>query len=79
VVALWRMRSSKAFQSAPRTTILRPIDAEIDMRRHGPAPSKISRGFSRLLRWMLPEGDIIAPPKRSIARELEEEFPTNDR
>jgi hypothetical protein len=78
VVALWRMRSSKAFQSTPRKIILRPIDSEIDMRRHRPAPSKISRGFSRLLRWMLPEGDTIAPPKRSIARELEEEFPTND-
>jgi hypothetical protein len=58
--------------------IARPKDAEIDMRRSRLAPSKLSSAFSRLLRWMLPEGDIIAPPKRSIARELEEEFPSND-
>jgi hypothetical protein len=54
------------------------MDAEIDMRRARLAPSKLSSALSRLLRWMLPEGDTIAPPKRSIARELEEEFPSND-
>ena len=75
-MALWRMRS-KAFSSGS-SKIARPTDAEIDMRRHRHAPSKISRGVARLLRWMLPEGDVIAPPRRSIAREIEEEFPSND-
>jgi hypothetical protein len=48
------------------------------MRRPQPAPSKISRHFSRLLRWMLPEGNSMGPPMRSIQREIEEEFPSND-
>jgi len=36
------------------------------------------RHFSRLLRWMLPEGNSMGPPMRSIQRESEEEFPSND-
>jgi hypothetical protein len=75
-VGLWRTRSSKT--SRYPNIIARPIDAEIDMRRPRPTRSKLSRAILRLLRWMLPEGDTIAPPKRSIARELEEEFPSND-
>ena len=77
MVARWWMRSLKSVRSSPNKAS-RPVDVEIDMRRHQPAPSKIVRGVSRLLKWMMPEGDTIAPPKRSIARELEEEFPSND-
>ena len=62
----------------PSIKIARPLDSDLDMRRSRPAPSKLSRGLARLLRWMLPEGDTIGPPRRSIAREIEEEFPSND-
>ena len=65
---LRRTRSSKTSQYP--TKITRPVDAEIDMRRPKPVRSKLTSGILRLLRWMLPEGDTIAPPKRSIAREL---------
>jgi hypothetical protein len=30
------------------------------------------------LRWMMPAGSSMGPPMRSIARELEEVFPSND-
>ena len=76
MVALWR-RSFKSFQNTPNRTT-RPIDADLDMRRPRPAPSKMVRHFSRLLRWMLPEGNSMGPPMRSIQRESEEEFPSND-
>jgi len=76
VVGLWRTRSIKTSQYPNK--IARPVDAEIDMRRPRPAASKLVSGVLRLLRWMLPESNAIAPPKRSIARELEEEFPSND-
>jgi hypothetical protein len=77
VVALWRWRSSKVFEFSPNRTA-RAVDAEIDMRRRAPRPSTITHNLSRLLRWMMPEGASMAPPMRSVARELEEVFPSND-
>lgn len=76
MVVLWR-RSFKSFQITPNQ-ITRPIDADLDMRRPRPATSKVVHHFSRLLRWMLPEGNSMGPPMRSIQREIEEEFPSND-
>jgi len=57
----------------------RAIDAEIDMRRPPPHRSAIAHNVSRLLRWMLPEGNSIGPPMRSVAREIEEIFPSDDK
>jgi len=57
----------------------RAVDAEIDMRRLAPRRSIIAHNVSRLLRWMMPEGNAIGPPMRSVARELEEIFPADDR
>jgi hypothetical protein len=77
VVALWWRRSSKELEFSPNRTA-RAVDAEIDMRRYAPRPSTIAHNISRLLRWMMPEGNSIGPPMRSVARELEEVFPSDD-
>jgi hypothetical protein len=76
VVALWRWRSSKAIQF-PQNHIARATDADLDMRRPAPRRSAIVRNLSRVLRWMMPEGKTIGPPMRSIAREIEESFPSD--
>lgn len=55
-----------------------PVDKEIDMRRRAPHPSWIMRNISRLLLWMLPPRNSMGPPMRSVAREAEEIFPSND-
>ena len=76
----WRRRSSKARQardfSSDRTT--RAIDTEIDMRRLAPRRSTVAHNFKKLIRWMTPQGNSIGPPMRSVARELEEAFPSED-
>jgi hypothetical protein len=78
VVALRRWLSSKELEFSP-TQMARAIDAEIDMRRPPPHRSAIAHNVSRLLRWMLPEGNSIGPPMRSVAREIEEIFPSDDK
>ena len=77
-MALRRWLSSKEPEFSP-DRMARVMDAEIDMRRPPPRRSKIVHNFSRVLRWMLPEGNSIGPPMRSVARELEEIFPSDER
>lgn len=76
-MALWRWWSSKEFDFSPNRTV-RAVDAEIDMRRLAPRPSRIAHNISSLLRWMMPQGKSVGPPMRSVARELEEFFPIDD-
>jgi len=82
VVALWRLRSFKKSQLRKSDFSLgkktRAVDKDIDMRRSTPRPSSIAHHFSRLLRWMMPQSNAMGPPMRSVARELEEDFPSND-
>jgi hypothetical protein len=54
------------------------VDTEIDMSRVAPGPSAIAQNVSRLLRWLMPNAHSVEPPMRSIARELEENFPSAD-
>lgn len=77
-MALRQWRSSKELQFTPNR-IARAIDTEIDMHRAMPRRSIVAHNFSRLLRWMLPEGNSMGPPMRSVARELEEIFPSDER
>jgi hypothetical protein len=78
VVALRRWRSSRETEFSFNQGA-RAVDAEIDMRRPAPRRSTIVHNFSRLLKWMLPQGNSIGPPMRSVGRELEEIFPSDDR
>ena len=75
-MALWRWRSPKAIQF-PQNHIAPAADTELDMRRPAPRRSALVRSVARLLRWMMPEGKTIGPPMRSIAREIEESFPSD--
>ena len=77
MVALWRWRSSKEVRF-PHNHITRAADADLDMRRPPPQRSAIMRNLARLLRWMMPEGKSMGPPMRSIAREIEEAFPSDE-
>jgi hypothetical protein len=76
VVALWRWRSSKAIQF-PKNHIALAADADLDMRRPAPRHSAFVLNLGRMLRWMMPQGKTIGPPMRSIAREIEEAFPSD--
>ena len=79
MVALRRWRLSKEFDFSPnkpaRTV---PADSEIDMHRPAPRPSFIVRSISRIMRWMMPASNSMGPPMRSVAREAEEVFPSDD-
>jgi hypothetical protein len=77
VVELWRWRSSKEVRF-PQNHTARAADADLDMRRPPPRRSAIIRNLARLLRWMMPEGKSMGPPMRSVAREIEEVFPSDE-
>ena len=82
MVGLWRRqwRSSKTGRTigfSPNRSA-RPIDADLDMARNSPRPSTVTTSISKALRWMMPEGNSMGPPMRSIAREQEEFFPSDD-
>ena len=77
-MALRRWQSSRKLEFSPNR-MARAVDAEIDMRRPAPRRSTIAHNLSRLLRWMMPEGNSIGPPMRSVGRELEEIFPSDDK
>jgi len=34
--------------------------------------------LTRIRNWLMPSGRLVAPPMRSVARELEEAFPSRD-
>jgi hypothetical protein len=54
------------------------IDPEMDMKREGTRPAPLASRLSRIMRWLMPESRQVTPPMRSVARELEEAFPSAD-
>lgn len=55
------------------------VEPELDMRRATAQPSPTAGLLREVLRWLLPGSHPIArPPMRSIARELEEVWPSRD-
>lgn len=56
------------------------VEPELDMRRATAPPSPAAGWLRELLRWLIPGSYSIArPPMRSVARELEEVWPSGDR
>jgi hypothetical protein len=53
-------------------------DPEMDMKREGIRPAPLASRLSRIMRWLMPDSRQVAPPMRSVARELEEAFPSAD-
>ena len=56
----------------------RVVEPELDMARISPRPSPFTSNLMKVVRWLAPEGSLTGAPMRSVARELEEEFPSGD-
>ena len=67
--------ASGGVRSAVRGRIIEP---ELDMNRERRDPPALITKISRIVRWLLPESRQVGPPMRSVARELEEIFPSRD-
>jgi len=48
------------------------------MVRKESGPSILFSRIGRLLRWLMPDARAVGQPMRSVARELEEAFPSRD-
>lgn len=55
------------------------VEHEMDMRRAKPQDSLLTSRLAGLVRWLTPGGREVASPMRSVAREIEEMWPTRDR
>ncbi len=73
----WRTQFPGARQVGS-TRVTQVIEPELDMNRPKLCPSVFQVNLSKLVRWLTPESRAIGAPMRSIARELEEAFPTSD-
>jgi len=56
----------------------RIIDHELDMVRRSERAPVVASGIARVFKWLMPARRPVAPPMRSIARQLEEAFPAGD-
>ncbi|MGC1677010.1 MAG: hypothetical protein WA740_05710 [Candidatus Binataceae bacterium] len=56
----------------------RIVEPELDMNRERRQPPTLISRISAIVRWLVPESHQVGPPMRSIARELEESFPSRD-
>ena len=57
----------------------RVVEPELDMSRLRPQPSATVLRIRGLMRWLIPSLGVTAAPMRSIAREIEEAFPSGER
>ena len=58
----------------------RVIEPEMDMNRQRPQQLPAFSRLCELLRWLLPGAhNMVRSPMRSVARELEEAWPSNER
>jgi hypothetical protein len=55
------------------------VEHDLDMVRSMERPIAGMPTITRILGWLMPSGRLVAPPMRSVARELEEAFPARDR
>jgi hypothetical protein len=65
---------------APATSeSVRIVEHELDMIRRWTPPRIAAGRFERIKAWLIPGGGrSVAPPMRSVARELEELMPSRD-
>jgi hypothetical protein len=62
-----------------RAQFVRVVEPELDMNRMRPRQSPLGR-LIQMFRWLTPTGrDVVGPPRRSIGRELEEAWPSNEK
>jgi len=58
--------------------MVRVVEHELDMNRVSGGPPAIARRLRRLLRWLMPQAGAVGAPTRSVARQLEEAYPSRD-
>jgi len=51
----------------------------MDMKRARAQESAVTSRFFELMRWLVPNGRPTGSPMRSVAREIEELWPSRDR
>jgi len=56
----------------------RIVEPELDMNRERHQPPILITRIFRIVRWLMPESRQVGSPMRSVARELEEIFPSRD-
>ena len=54
------------------------VEHEIDMVRSSERPVAGVPTLTRIRNWLMPSGRLVASPMRSVARELEEAYPSRD-
>ncbi len=59
-----------------RGRVGRVIEPELDMKREALRPAPRLFGLRQLLGWITPDRRALAAPMRSLAREMEERFPS---
>jgi hypothetical protein len=55
------------------------VEHDMDMKRAKPQESAVTSRLAGLLRWLVPNGCATGSPMRSVAREIEELWPSRDR
>lgn len=55
------------------------VEHDMDMKRARPQESAVTSRFFELMRWLAPHGRPTGSPMRSVAREIEELWPSRDR
>jgi hypothetical protein len=69
---------SKIRQSREKFCV-RVVEPELDMSRLRPQQSAAVSRIRVLMRWLIPSMGVTTAPMRSIAREIEEAFPSGER
>jgi hypothetical protein len=57
----------------------RVVEHDMDMKRAKPQESAVTSRLGDLMRWLVPSGRPTGSPMRSVAREIEELWPSRDR
>jgi hypothetical protein len=55
------------------------VEHDMDMKRAGPQESAVTSRLFDLVRWLVPHGRLTGSPMRSVAREIEELWPSRER
>lgn len=55
------------------------VEHDMDMKRARPQESAVTSRWGELMRWLMPHRRPIGSPMRSVAREIEELWPSRDR
>ncbi len=70
-------RMFAGFRSASRHNS-QIVEHELDMVRSDERPMAGMPTLTRIFNWLKPSGRQVGPPMRSVARELEEAFPSRE-